>query len=268
MESVQRFLKVKHALNIREVGGFMTADHKWQIKPHKLIRSGMLGRLTYAEKSYLWHYGVRVVCDLRTPNEAQLRPDKLGWRMHYQNVAPQPYAHSALAGIGLRVARQLNYPELTPVQQNYVRLLSDSNSLAAYKQMIMLLLANTHPKHAVLIHCTAGKERTGVAFYLILNALGIAPAAQITDYMLSNLAFSDISLAAKNYWAQPENLQQGLKKIPPVPAVAQANWEFLDRTAHLLGNGSVVHYLERYLGIDEEIRQQLRQIYLMKAGEA
>lgn len=262
---MERFLKVKQAINLRELGGYATINGKYQLKWHKLLRSGAI-KFAYGERSQLWYYGVRTVCDLRTPQEARYRPDKCGFLIHYHNVAVEPFAHSAVSSLGLPLARKLDWAHLSAVQQKYAQLLVDSNSLSAFKQMFMLLLENDHDHHAVLVHCTAGKERTSVAMFLILSALGIDPKVQRQDYLLSNLAYTTMTLAEKNHWARPENLAVGLTKCPEIPAVAGVNWDFLVKVATILGRGSILSYLEHYLGIDYHIRKKLAKIYLEPVG--
>ena len=58
------------------------------------------------------------------------------------------------------------------------------NQTAQYQQMFAGLLADN--TDAVLIHCAAGKDRTGFGSALILAALGVSRATALTDYMLSN----------------------------------------------------------------------------------
>jgi predicted SnoaL-like aldol condensation-catalyzing enzyme len=52
--------------------------------------------------------------------------------------------------------------------------------------------------YAVLYHCTAGRDRTGVATVLFLETLGVSREEIVTDYLLSNEAFSTFPKEASN----------------------------------------------------------------------
>jgi protein-tyrosine phosphatase len=62
--------------------------------------------------------------------------------------------------------------------RNYVR-----HNTACYKTLFAHLLDDTAP---LVIHCTAGKDRTGFAAALILKALGVSDELVVEDYLLTN----------------------------------------------------------------------------------
>ena len=59
-------------------------------------------------------------------------------------------------------------------RQTYLQMLLDSHAQAAYRKMFNVLLENDKEGESVVFHCTAGKDRTGVAAFLILSALGVS----------------------------------------------------------------------------------------------
>jgi hypothetical protein len=63
----------------------------------------------------------------------------------------------------------------------------------------------------VFIHCTAGKDRTGVLVIALALALGVSGAAVIDDYMVSALAMEDLE---RRYWLLPST-QARANPVPP-----------------------------------------------------
>jgi protein-tyrosine phosphatase len=107
----------------------------------------------------------------------------------------------------------------------------------------------------VIFHCTAGKDRTGVAAALILLALGVPRSVVRQDYLITNRVFR-----------QPPAAQGGLS-----PEVLAVLWRvqpgLLDAALHAVDrdHGGVEPYLRDRLGLDAAARRRLLQLYLAPA---
>lgn len=157
--------------NTRDLAGYRTADGKWQIQPHRLIRSAHLGSLSPADVQTLSHdYDVRAVVDFRTPGQTKGKPDVAipGTTMTQLSVlGPHAYVDAGGWGDGEFYKQRLAF--------GYA-------AVTGYRQFLNQLL--TQPG-ATLYHCSSGKDRTGIATVLIMSALGMDEATIIKDYMLS-----------------------------------------------------------------------------------
>jgi protein tyrosine/serine phosphatase len=161
--------------NVRDLGGLPTATGR-TTRWRSIIRADILSRLTEEGQQALFDYGVRTVIDLRGPHE----------------VAEWPYT---LAGM----PAELTYLNL-PVEKYYPhvgQLISQAQSRAEvycitadhYPDCIAAILraiANAQPG-GIVLHCHAGKDRTGVIAALLLSLAGV-PAAEIAaDYAESQV---------------------------------------------------------------------------------
>ncbi|WP_125702194.1 tyrosine-protein phosphatase [Lacticaseibacillus daqingensis] len=179
-----RVLPIPNSLNLRELGGYPTATGQ-RVRTHRLLRSGALSQLTPADAQALWAYGVRTVVDLRSPSEVALNPDVVapGTAVHALPVYPFDAPTSPVPPAALAAMQD---PRITPMAATYLRMLTDPHALAAFRTLFALL---TQTRHALLFHCSAGKDRTGVAAMMVLGALGVPRAVIQTDYLLTNLVF-------------------------------------------------------------------------------
>jgi protein-tyrosine phosphatase len=181
--AAERFLPLPGAINFRDLGGYQTADGL-RVKWAQVFRSGSLGALSDAALDQLAALDLNLICDLRTDGEASEDPDRLPG-----NLRPDGYWHVSLEtdeGENRRRARALllNRSELkTLMREAYTRVMLDRNARLYGEVLRRLSDPDNLP---ALLHCTAGKDRTGVAVALLLAALGVPDEVIIADYTLSN----------------------------------------------------------------------------------
>ena len=157
----ERRTPISEAKNFRDMGGYKTTDGRY-VKWGMLYRSNALSSLTAADRTYISTIPVVSIVDFRGPGEGSYTPP-----------APATYYNYPLAVI--------NYP---PLENFYATMLSNSVNIGFFKQMFELLQNDKAP---LLIHCSAGRDRTGIGAALILLALGVDKEIVIDDYMLTNL---------------------------------------------------------------------------------
>ena len=175
-------MDLESAPNFRDLGGIPAAEGRL-IAPRRLYRSEVLDGLSAADLERLAATAVSAVCDLRRPEE---RAAEIGlW----------PPAGS------VRLITAEPTETLDIVQQKHWtrRLLDDGygpeqarrQMTATYRQMpqafagvLAELFAHLdEAEGAVLIHCMAGKDRTGFVIAMLLSALGTPRDAVFEDYM-------------------------------------------------------------------------------------
>ncbi|GAA5039346.1 tyrosine-protein phosphatase [Microbacterium fluvii] len=154
---------VPGAVNFRDVGGLPAGAGA--TRPGVLFRSGNLARLGDDGVAALGGLGIRRVVDLRDDDEVAHAPSPLdGLDVRMQRVP------LFLGSVASFFADDLSLDEL------YRRLVDDS---AAGLVSVVRGIIEQQP---VLVHCTVGKDRTGVAVALTLAAAGVDLDAIVADY--------------------------------------------------------------------------------------
>jgi protein-tyrosine phosphatase len=172
-----RHIAVERAFNIRDIGGYPTRDGQvtqWK----RFLRADGLHALHDADRQVLLDYGVRLVVDLRLPIELKSAPNVFS---HSELVQ---YRHLPLVDeAALKRIEQVPVQEGTHVRVNkgYRSWLDLCQPLV--RNILVSLLDNE--TGAVLYHCTAGKDRTGLVTALLLGLAGV-PDLIAADYALTS----------------------------------------------------------------------------------
>lgn len=171
-----RKLDIKGTYNVRDVGGMLTKDGA-TLQEKVLIRSGNLDKLPEASQKKLLDYGVRTVIDVRDewedasyPNVFQDSDDVI-----YHNL---PLIGDALVNDAIWYEKTHDYTELHTLYNRYV---DDCK-----QQIGQIVSAFAQAEDAVVIHCYAGKDRTGIVIALILALVGVGDADIASDYAESS----------------------------------------------------------------------------------
>lgn len=229
------------ATNLRDLGGYQTADGRRVARGH-IYRSAALHTLTDADLATLLRLGVRVVCDFRGEAEQEMAPSRLPDTAKHHSLAIQPTIGASLRDLAEN-AEATGAHASAVLQAAYATYPLDWAH--QYRAMFDLLLAEETP---LLFHCTAGKDRTGVAAALILSALGVDRDVIREDYMATNRIWQpDASLA--------DHLTPAARK-----AMLSADLAYLDTAFAAIEAAypSMDAYLEDRLGLSAEKRDQLR----------
>lgn len=173
MDRPVKRLRLEHGLNIRDMGGFETEDGKVTAFG-KLLRAGALHKLTAEEWERLTDYGVRTVLDLRSQAEIEAGRDAVPEGVEWYHCPLQTEQIDAKDISGS--AERAFAGSLT---EGYLNIVKTHGALlaAAVRQLIHGL-----EKGAVLFHCTAGKDRTGIMASCIYTLCGVAGEDVIADY--------------------------------------------------------------------------------------
>ena len=164
-----------------------------------LYRSDAISALTPQGLQDLAGSGIGVIIDYRTPAEQQMAPDRLPAAMNVDKM-DLPLLEGAFTGMAQEAMQRANasgdraaaaqavqeaVSQLPTLGQIYTGMLEHGASHFARTAR-----AAADADGAVLLHCTAGKDRTGVASALLLDAAGVEREAVVADYERSgaNLA--------------------------------------------------------------------------------
>lgn len=248
------FIPFEGLPNTRDLGGMPAADGR-RIKSRCLLRSGLLAPATAADLARLRdEYRLGLDIDLRTDVECSERPDPIdelpGVRFVHLPVFQEYGSGVSRSDEDMdRVRAQMRRGEVEPAQLMitlYPYLVIDDLGVAAYRSFFQEILKLE--EGAVLWHCTAGKDRCGMASVLMEVALGVPWEVVKADYMATN-RFYGIDLAT----CDPMDYLNGVDPRYLAAAVDAIEDAY----------GSVEEYLSRALGVDRAARDELRARYLV-----
>jgi protein-tyrosine phosphatase len=202
-------VRLSGASNFRDVGGCQAGAGRSVVRA-RLYRAGRLDALTPNDVRILLGLGVRTVVDLRRPQELRKAPGALrGQRgvVHHEvdlggSGRPTEREEVERATV-LRALAHSRWPgtqrALSPASR--ARLLAwtlereTASRAACYFELLtardaevgraLALLSRPHALPAV-VHCTAGKDRTGLVIALVLSLLGVEDADVVADFARSN----------------------------------------------------------------------------------
>jgi protein-tyrosine phosphatase len=168
-----RILQTENLYNVRELGGYPAAGGK-TVKWGLLFRAGELPELTGNDKRLLEQRNITTIVDFRSDNERRAAPDAV------LDTVRRRLELSIDAGNLMDMASTENGAE-TEMKKLYRALPEE----AAPRYRVLFSLLADPGATPLLFHCTAGKDRTGLAAALVLHALGADMRTIFDDYLES-----------------------------------------------------------------------------------
>ena len=174
------FIPIEGSLNFRDFGGYKTEDGK-RIKTNLLFRCGMLADIPQHAFEDFLSLGIDVICDLRRDDEAAMSP----------TPPAKPFQGRRHIPIEPGTSHELRNSMMTAQhsaeeRSEFMRIITREIATEwteAYRQVMRALLET---KGGFLIHCTAGKDRTGFGVAVIQQILGVTREKLFADYLLTN----------------------------------------------------------------------------------
>ena len=253
-----RVLKLDGVHNFRDYGNYAAADGA-RVKPGLLWRSAQHGEASDHDLAAIHALGITTIVDLRGPSEREANPCRRAPGFNAQVFAhPEETAGLALhteAADGVITAAEaraamMRLYEGIPFRENLVPML---------RCYFGVLVRAEGPS---LVHCVAGKDRTGFAVALAQHVMGVSRDDIVADYVLTNLAGNveaRIAAGAEQIRANRGNISdETIRTLMGVEA------DYLitafDRATER--HGSIDAYLAEVIGVDAAMRNALRTAYL------
>jgi protein-tyrosine phosphatase len=238
--------------NLRDLGGYEATDGR-RVRWGRIFRSSNLGRLSDKGLGQIKRLGIRLVCDFRTEAETRKLPDRFpdSEAIGYVRL-PVQHGDFEPTSVFERIKKG-DYDWISEhfMLQGYID--SVERHPQVWARLFKLLL---DPRNRpLLLHCTGGKDRTGVAAALILLALGVPEKTVVEDYGLSD-EFNAPVRQEINDALRP--LGVDICKVEPYFTAPESRIRALleyieDRY------GSAVDYLVKKAGVSEALLNRLKE---------
>jgi protein-tyrosine phosphatase len=185
----RRHLALEGAPNFRDLGGYATSDGR-HVKWGRLYRSDDLADLTDADLARVSELGLELVCDFRAESEKRAEPDRLP-AADPPDVAALPIGAESFLVENLR--ERIRTGELEGLDLRGMMIEGNRQFVTTFAAQYAAMFERiTQPENIpALVHCTAGKDRTGFASALILSVLGVPRETVMEDFLLTNFYTAD-----------------------------------------------------------------------------
>lgn len=241
-----RIVKLEGGSNFRDLGGYPTQSGK-TVAWHKIYRSADISKLTENDLNKLNDLHIATDCDLRGPSEIRASPDKSIPHAAYLNLP----AGSENVQTGMN-ALKMNGDSL--IRDLYSR----TDFLKAKFAPLFENLLNTSADSALMFHCTAGKDRTGIATALILSALGVDRKYIVADYEATNVYWKSTREKYTSMLSKMNIDQVSVQKMLVAdPEYIQLFFKTIDTTY-----GSMDNFLEKELDLSPTKMGKLKGLYV------
>jgi protein-tyrosine phosphatase len=242
-----RHHRFEGCFNFRDIGGYPTKDGR-TVRWGRYFRAGRQNHMTTADLERLRALGITTQIDLRKPEEIREQGrgplEAMGASYHHLPVIPDggtDQLSRVVGDTGISGKRYLAYLDFGPD--------------AWLKMFEIFARTSSHP---IVLHCTAGKDRTGVSTAFLLSVLGVEPALIEADYALTNLDVARQTDFIERTVGYPEGMgRESLMHAASVPV--RAIGDFLDGLEARWGGP--LGYL-RSIGISEATINTVRGAFL------
>lgn len=248
-----RVLPLSGVHNFRRFGGYTGLDGRKV--SDRLFRSGQFSRATPEDRERLDALGVAVVADLRRPSERTAEPS------FWPDVDGVHVIESDFGGPAeaphLRFLREeeLTFDSIRAfMTETYKRLPFDEGNQYVFREGIKAL-ANGADEDGFVVHCAAGKDRTGIFCALVLWELGVDHDTVVEDYLMTNTAV-DFDLIASVMRERLHKKYQREFGDAELKAFLGVDGGYLDAAMAVMGNPD--RYLRETLGLEEAVLERLR----------
>ena len=250
----ERVIPLSGIHNFRDYGGYPVSGGA-RVKTGLLFRSGEHGKATDADLERVDALHLRHVIDLRGNSERRANPcrrsanfnaevlffdgETAGLAPHVEAAKDAISADTAHAAMKRLYAQLPTRDKLNWILKRYFAALADGNG-------------------ASVVHCLAGKDRTGMAVDLLHHILGVHPDDAMEDYLLTNTAGNldaRVAAGAKAVRAKYGNVDDATIRVL---MGVDARYLIAAREAVIAEFGTIDNFLQKVLGVDHAMRDALR----------
>lgn len=252
---------LKSLVNFRDLGGKMAADGR-MVQPRRLLRSGEIVGVEEGDIQALrYEYMLRHIVDLRSAEEVRRAPDQPIDGAEYHNILLHRPREVRPAAPEEKEFRKLHDPKQVEAFMVgvYEQLITDHFALRGFSNFLRLVRDNE--EGAVIFHCFAGKDRTGIAAAMLYAVLGVGKEGIMEDYLLTNELRREKNnelLEKAREEGKTENHLKALAVSYEVrPSYLQKVFEVTEQK-----DGTFLEYIKRNMNISDDDTAKIRHNYL------
>ncbi len=243
MPAHDRHIPLDGAVNFRDLGGYQAADGR-TIRWRTLFRADGLARLTDPDRAVIRKLGIATVIDLRTTFEVE------GGRFPVEEI-PVGFHHVPLLD-------EMPDPEAFKMVPGMLSTQYRDMTTDAAPQIgrVLSIVAERHA-HPLIVHCTAGKDRTGVLVAVLLGVLGVPDEVIVEDYVLSAKAMAALrQKLIERYPTGREVIEQADELFSAEPET------IADLLSHLRATHGSIEAYAAWAGAGPDVVAALRDVLL------
>ena len=266
----ERAIQMNHIYNFRDLGGYYNKEGK-QVRWGKIYRSSSLSpapptpprtsmltspraflrNYMAQDMAYMTNLGIKSLISLRTESENFNFPS----RFHVDNTFNLPLRGNRINVFVDKIfSGEMRRNDVIIHLQDVLSFLLENNS-DYYERMFDVLLDESN--YPLILYCSIGVDRSGIAAALILAALDIPTEEIINDFMLSNdhINYADLFLNPESF---PDYVQETMM------AIYSAHKETISYAFERITKeyGSMDNYFEKELNLTPSKREKLKKILL------
>lgn len=252
-----KVIELQGADNIRDLGGMAVAGSR-RLSYGLMFRGSALHAITDEDRALLFDaLGIRRVIDVRCGWERAEKPDRLPKDIEKLHI---PFYDSEKVGLeytepsaGTKTVGR----DVACDPPRFYASLANPLTVAQMRHALQELSSSLRAGEPVYVHCSGGKDRTGILTMLFLQILGASPEDILADYLYTNIARD------KHYQEQFERflaLSDGdEEQAHALTRSHRATGEYLEIFSEAIRAhyGSMEAFLTRELGFDEAKRHEL-----------
>ncbi|CAO3597786.1 unnamed protein product [Absidia cylindrospora] len=255
---VPRWIDVQGVKNFRDLGGWPIKDGSGYVRERTIFRCGHLGEITPDGIKVLQGLNVKAVFDFRSEPEAERYgslPVELGIDLFPNAV----YVTKEFDPKNLALALKNYCSGPQGMAKTYLDTLE--NGKQSFGNVLHHIIKEFKPdaRNSMIVHCTAGKDRTGLWCMLLLGLCGVDDEVIAREYALSNLG----------YWLSDEEVQRHADhiKIPVeiMKLTCSAPYEAMKACLAAVKEqyGSIELYVQNECGLSADECNKLRQLMVV-----
>lgn len=254
-------IELSYQKNVRDIGGFVGYNGK-KVKEGRIYRGGFLGRLSKKDVDTISKLNLTDIIDFRSAVEFENRPDYKFPNVTYHSFPslidnPELKKKFDYDDSNLLWFLGGNYDAFHHMELTYEENLTSEIGIEAMKNLFKVMLSDD--SRTVYFHCSQGKDRAGLASYLILYILGVDEKEIREDYLRSNEAMKQkikqLKFLLKDKPFYSKDYEKALK------LVFSADERYLDYGLNSINKkfGSLDFYIKNILEVDID---KFREYYL------
>ena len=244
-----RELPLEGAVNFRDLGGYVATDFH-RISTGRIYRAGDISKLTDADMDEMKRRKIYTVIDFRGEDEVAAAPDRLLPGADYLHLPAgseksadwASFTQGYASGTEVMIAF---YSDVSVFKDRY---------RPFFRKLLML-----PDTSAIVFHCSAGKDRTGIAAALFLYTLDVSMETILADYVSTNIYRRAENEKLIDYLTNEQGIDRTM-----ATEIMDANPLYLETAFQALKRqyGSIDSFIYRELGINEAAKLRLREKFL------